>query len=252
MSEVTNRQNYQLLRNLKDFAFEGNTDFRHGLVDSVRTQKEYMFDKHIDLTTDSMQHKILALGFLAFRHHEIHAKNKPGYSYEIFCSSERTISEVPLYIFDKMEEEEQEAIAEIDADSLTESICTTYSISNYEEPGPIETDLSYAIRQCDEEVYSKSSTEIIYNSQADSSLVTIPMAESDFGSTKLYIPNHIEHESIDELGDRVINELAFRAIINPFDMDDTTLNNFDIASSRMRAIVAVMQHGVGVRQIYDL
>lgn len=259
MSETIKFQRSHLLRDLKDFSFRDNGDFKDGIINDYGVQKSYtlsseFFSGDYDLYPNYARR--LVLGFEATRRQDIRLnskpKNKPSYSYEISSVSERMLDEIPQNVLDTLDEEEQEILEDYDPNSLTESNSVEYTVTDTDEVDLIKTEFNHDINYDGDSIFHHASSEILHSEELFGEPVQIPAEESYFGQSKLYIVKPITQEILSPGIERLENELAFRAIVDPFNTNDLSLNNFDIASKRIDAILDIMKNGIGVKKLYDL
>jgi hypothetical protein len=256
MNETTKFQRSSLLRNLKDYAFRDNGDFRNGIINESGVQKNYTLSSNFfqgDTPGEStINERRLSLGFVATRSLDLRIRNKPSYSYNITSESERTIEEIPDYVLDTLDDEEKELLEDYDPNALIESASTDYSVSDTDEVDIITTNFDYAISYEGDDVFHHTSSEVLYGQEMFGEPVSIPTIESNFGQATLYITKPVSQEIYTSDVERLENELAFRAIVDPFNTNNLNLHNFDIASKRINTILEIMKNGIGVKRLYDL
>jgi len=256
MSEAIKFQRSNLLRNLKDFAFKDNGDFKNGIINESGVLKNYTLSSNFfegDEYSDAlMRERRISLGFVATRSLDLRVRNKPSYNYNVTSASERTIDEIPGYVLDTLDEEQQELLEDYDPNALIESASTDYSVSDRDEIDIITTNFDYAISYEGDDVFHHTSSEVLYSEEMFGEPVSIPTIESNFGQATLYITKPISQEIYTSDVERLENELAFRAIVDPFNTNNLNLHNFDIASKRIDMILEIMKNGIGVKRLYDL
>src|SRR3990167_2101383 len=167
MSEAIKFQRSNLLRNLKDFAFKDNGDFKNGIINESGVLKNYTLSSNFfegDEYSDAlMRERRISLGFVATRSLDLRVRNKPSYNYNVTSASERTIDEIPGYVLDTLDEEQQELLEDYDPNALIESASTDYSVSDRDEIDIITTNFDYAISYEGDDVFHHTSSEVLYS-----------------------------------------------------------------------------------------
>lgn len=148
-----------------------------------------------------------------------------------------------------MKPKKQRKLRSVDADSLSEAYSTTFSTSTY-EAGEIEVAHNYTLTYIDEPFFHQSDLDVYLDNRGE--WIQIPAIEMDGECDKLYVDKAVTQEQLDSPSERVINELAFRAIVNPFDLDEIPVHSFHEAAERMRVIMEVMRTGINVSQLHDI
>lgn len=250
MNRVKKVEALGILSELKAFAFEGNEDFKRGVLQAVEVQKTFHFppDPVFANTGDAPRKKSI-LTFQASRMGE-KIRNHPAYVYDLAATAERTIGYIPFTIFDELEDEEQEALVEVEAGSLSEAYTVSFSTSNH-EAGNIEVVHSYTMMCRGESFYNLSNMELV--NTYDGMVERVPCDETDDMSGEMYLADEILAERLPEQADRVANELAFRAIVDPFkESPELGIATFRESVEQMRVIMDGLRNGLNVRRLYDI
>lgn len=255
MSEVKRVEAQGLLRELKDFAFASNEDFKDGRISGVEEQKAFYYPTTPILDEDGnlfTPYRKTTVGFSVDRQRN-KIRNHHPYVYSFFTSSERSIHRIPEHIWNTLSEEadedDLEHLKEIETDSLSESATLTLGTSDF-EVGEISMSHSYDICVAGEPVYERSDDDLLYDVEGE--YVDIPTIESDDNAEQLFVEKVNTHEKLDTYS-RILNEIAFHAIIDPFDTQDyEPIVHFRDAADRMRVIMEIMRHGINVKRLYDL
>ncbi len=243
-----------LVADLKAFAFEGNDDFRNDLVMGVDIEKT--FHHPVEPITDEcgeifQAYRRTTLSFSAHRLRE-KQRSRPAYVFNLAATAERSIHFIPPHIFNNLDEDTQEQLSEIDEDGLAESYTTTFNTWSY-DLGEIESTKRYAMTYWGEPFVDSDDVDVVYDNE--NTMIDVPEIETDDHSGMLFVPDEVMHEQLATPADRLINELAFRAIIDPFfNMDDPQAQavTFRETAARMRAIMDGLRHGVRIDRLHDI
>lgn len=241
-----------LLKDLKAFAFEGNRDFRDGRIIAVEQEKTFYHpteDRYDDDGMISQPLRSTTLSFYARRHRE-RVRHKPAYVYTLAATAARSIQHIPIHIFESLDEDTQDSLDEIDADSLTEAHTKTYGMSSY-ELGNIEVTHGYDMSYEGKTFFGTSSIDIVRTYHGD--FVDVPAPETDDKTGVMFVEHPIEPEQLHGQFERLINDMAFRAIIDPFRQQDTrSMATFREASAQVYAILDGLRHGIDIERLRDL
>lgn len=258
MSIVKRVEAQGVLRELKDFAFEGNHDFQNGRIMTVESQKAFYYPMQEIVDDDtgevSIPYQKTIVGFSAHRSPD-KIRNHNPYVYSLFATSERSIEVIPDHIWKKISIEDEDntddEADEHDANAYNESTTVTFGTSDYES-GEIQVNHSYDISVGDATIYDHDDTNIFYD--ISGIFVPTPTIESYNNTDKLFVQEPVGHarERLPAM-DNILNEITFRAIIDPFSNDEYDMViDFRDAANRMRVIMEIMRKGMNVQQLYDL
>ena len=240
-----------LISELKTFAFEGNQDFRNGLVRGLDITKTYHLPTSLEMDQDDevyYPHKSVTLSLSAHRENG-KIRNHPPYYFSLAATAARNIRVIPPHIFNELKPKKQRRLADIEADNLSEAHTTTFSTSSYEQ-GEIEVSHEYAMSYADKPFFYRSGHDLLMESSGE--FIKVPDIETCDKSGYQYAAEVVEQEQLPSVADRLINHLAFQAIINPFELEDVSIYSFRDATERMRIIMDIMRKGIGIDQLHDL
>ncbi len=250
MNRVKRVEAQGILSELKAFAFEGNEDFRNGALMAVETQKTFHFpaDPVFRGTGDFPRQKSI-LTFQASRMGE-KIRNHPAYVYDLSATAMRSVAYIPAMIFNELNEDEQEALETIEEGALSEAYTTSFSASDH-EIGEIEVVHSYSMMHRGDSFFDLSNMEVVNTNEGD--LEDVPERETDDNSGMLFVADPIFAEQLPDQVDRLLNDLAFRAIVDPFcESPELSIANFRESAEQMRVIMDGLRNGLSVRRLYDL
>lgn len=250
MSRVKRVEAQGILSELKAFSFEGNEDFRNGALPAVEVQKTFHFhpDPVFKGLGDAPRKKAI-LSFQASRMGE-RIRNHPAYVYDLAATAERTIGFIPFTIFDELDEGEQEALETVEAGSLSEAYTVSFSTSNH-EVGNIEVIHSYRMMCRGESFYDLSNMELV--NTYDGEIEEVPINGTDGTTEPMFIADEIQAERLGSQFDRLMNDMAFRAIIDPFrESPELGITSFRESVEQMRVIIDGLRNGVNTRRLYDI
>lgn len=249
MTRVKRIEAQGVLSELKSFAFEGNEDFRNGLLRGVEIDKTFYHPAEPEIDEYGSVFyplKKTTLSFTANRPAE-HVRSHPVYVYSLAAAVEQTIRYIPHHIFNQFDDETQDTLEEIDAGDLSETLSVTYSTSSYEF-GEIEETYAYELHHQGARIFLSNEEDFFYDGDGD--YVDTPLIESDDYTGATFIPTPIEQDQLPDIGDRVLNDMAFRAIVAPFHEDAMLpVMRFRDNVGRMRAIMDNMRTGRGVAKL---
>lgn len=250
MSRVKRAEAQGILSELKAFAFEGNEDFRNGALMAIETQKTFHFPPDpVFRGTGDFPHRRSILTFQASRVGE-KIRNIPAYVYDLSATAMRSIAYIPATIFDELDEDDRVALEVVEAGALSEAYTTSFSASNH-EIGEIEVVHSYTMMHRGDSFFGLSNMEVVNTNEGD--LEDVPEEETIDSSGLLYIPDKISDEQLPDQVDRLLNDLAFRAIVDPFcDSPELGVANFRESVGQMRAIMDGLRSGLNIHRLYEL
>ena len=250
MSRVKRVEAQGILSELKSFAFEGNADFRNGALTAIETQKTFHFPPDpIFRGTGNFPQRRSILTFQASRMGE-KIRNNPAYVYDLSATAMRSIAYIPATIFNELDEDDQTALEVVEEGALSEAYTTSFSASDH-EIGEIEVVHSYTMMHRGDSFFGLNNMEVVNTNEGD--LEDVPKRETDDNSGLLYIPDQIFDEQLPDPVERLLNDLAFRAIVDPFcESPELGVANFRESVRQMRVIMDGLRSGLSVRRLYDL
>lgn len=250
MNRVKRIEAQGILSELKAFAFEGNEDFKNGALPAVEVQKTFHLPPPPEFRgSGNYPLRKCVLSFQASRMGE-KIRNHPAYVYDLAVTAERTIGFIPFTIFDELDDDEQTALEIVEEGSLSESYVTSFSTSNH-EVGNIEVIHSYLLAHRGNTFFDINNMEVVNTYDGD--MEVVPANEMDDKSGSLYVADEILAEQMPSQFDRLMNDLAFRAIVDPFRASpELGVSTFRESVAQMRVIMDGLRNGLNVKNLYDL
>jgi hypothetical protein len=262
MSEVNRTEATAFLRELREFAYQGNHDFRIGRVAGVEMEKGFVFpSKPIESPNGGSEtpYKRTIVGMKAARLGKIN--NRYLYDYSVYATSERSIPRIPDHIMGEIVSETYESatkhlIEDIDEDSadVTEATSTIFEAAD-DEVDEIHVNQDYKVLVNGDEIYSQDTDSIFYKKPGE--FIAVPAREFYDPDTTQYF---VEQPLVEKLpgkpempfDERILSEIAYRAILDPFMYSEyRAVIGFHDAAGRIRAILDVLQNGSNVGRLYD-
>ncbi len=257
MNEVVSTSARKFSKELRKFAFDSSVDFKKGLVSSVESQKTFWLPTDPVKTTEGdirLPYRKMTVSFRADRDGNAEATYRSSYIYALTSVAERSLSTIPDHVMEEIRKEDDDDALELietaNPEDISESALITFETSDIDlDDSEIQVMHSYEIAVCDQSVYQQDDDDILYTSAGE--YVPIPKIESVEGRNKMFIDERIPHEQLD-MYDRIHTEIAFRALVDPFNEEYNAVISFDEAAHRMRAIMEILRKGVDVARLYDL
>jgi hypothetical protein len=245
MYEVKKVEAYGLLADLRNFACEQSTGFASGRQNGFEVTKNFY---HVDPVPPAIADKVSpemcksAFGFEAFRV-QGHRSKKPGYTYGIWASLERTLPAMPRHILSILPEDtlhDYGSFEELEEGALMEGARIDLEASTY-ELRQITVGHTYEITYAGDTIYSASDDDILFSEEGV--FATVPSAESLDDTNLLYIPDKIDHEKIDG-PDNVPLNTEYWSIVDPYGVGGSRqIASYQSAAARIQTILQALRTG---------
>ncbi len=246
MNEVKRVEAYGLIADIRAFACEQSPGFAAGRQDGYEVRQGFY---HVDPVPQELLERELispemcksVFDFEAFRIPG--ARRKPGYTFKLAASLERTLPGVPTHIlsilpkdlldsFDNFEEIEEGALSE---ESRSEFDTSTYEL------GRIVVSHHYNISYAGDKIFESSDDDILHAETGE--FASIHPQESEHMVDTLYIRDPIQHESLPGPDNVEVNK-DYWSIVDPYNAQNRyQIASYRSAAERMRAIVQTLRTG---------
>ncbi len=232
------------LAELKQYALSNNEDFKNGFVDGYEESKTFFHadprllgSRVVDFERD-MQKTVLC--FSAFRQPE-HQNGRATYQYALGALVVRALDELEPHLAMQLSKDEQAELEDFNVGDLIETLYLGFKVSDL-QPNKITSKTSYTVDLYDEPIHQTEESD--FKLKHANNFVSIPKPGSKHKTKKIFIPATIEHEQYPLELPRLLNDIAFEAIVGPIQSkkDMQSIPNDD-AALRMSKMLAKLRTG---------
>jgi hypothetical protein len=240
----SNPQVKSTLAELKQYALANNEDFKDGLVDGYEVTKTFYhtdprllgiraFDFERDIQTTE-------ISFSTFRQPE-RINGRPAYIYSLGALVTRSLDVMEPYLEMQLSKEMQTELQDLNPGDLTESFYLGFRAKDL-QPSKITSKSSYTVELYGEPVHETEESD--FHEKNIKNFVRIPNLNTKRKTKKVFIPATIEHEQYPLEMPRLINDVAFEAIVGSLgSKKDMQAISSDDAARRMSLILGKLRTG---------
>jgi hypothetical protein len=229
---------------LKQYALTNNEDFMNGLIDGYEVTKTFYhtdprllgsrainFEKDIQTTEFS---------FSSFRQPE-HINGRATYTYHLDTLVTRSLDTLEPYLAVQLNEDMKDELQDFNLGDLTESFYLGFEANDL-KPSEISSRSSYTVELYGETIHETHESD--FQHQNLNNFVRVPDLRGKKKTKKVFIPADIEHEQYPLELPRLLNDVAFEAIVGPLSSkkEMRTIPTED-AAQRMSVILAKLRTG---------
>lgn len=245
MNEVKRVEAHGIISDLRAFAYTQSPGFAAGRQNGFEVAKAFY---HVDSVPTEIRDKVSremcksAFGFTAFR--VPGQRNKPGYTFMLSATVERTLPAMPTALLERLEPEIVEAydgFNEIEEGALCEATSVELETSSY-ELGKITVSHKYGVTYAGDDIHEASDDNILFG--VEGTFEDVCPLDSPEQAHKLFVPDPIPVGRITDPVENIVNNVGFWTIVDPFETRGPgQITSFRDAARKMIAITDILTTG---------